>query len=80
FLAAPVLGYDTALPQELGLYRMLSYLVARTAHENGVQLHNSSGVAEFKRNRGAEPEFEYTAVYTRHLPWRHRVGWRLLET
>lgn len=80
FLAAPVLGYDTALPQELGLYRMLSYLVARTAHENGVQLHNSSGVAEFKRNRGAEPEFEYTAVYTRHLPWRHRVGWSLLET
>lgn len=80
FLAAPVLGYDTALPQECGLYRMLSYLVARTAHENGVQLHNSSGVAEFKRNRGAESEFEYTAVYTRHLPWRHRAGWRLLET
>ncbi len=80
FLAAPVLGYDTRLPQELGLYRMLSYLVARTANENGVQLHNSSGVAAFKRNRGAEPEFEYTAVYTRHLPWRHRAGWRLLET
>ena len=80
FLAAPVLGYDTSLPQEWGLYRMLSYLVARTAHENGVQLHNSSGVAEFKRNRGAEPEFEYTAVYTRHLPWRHRAGWALLET
>ncbi|WP_223623165.1 ATP-grasp domain-containing protein [Microbacterium sp. EST19A] len=80
FLAAPVLGYDTTLPQELGLYRMLSYLVARTAHENGVQLHNSSGVAEFKRNRGAESEFEYTAVYTGHLPWHRRAGWCLLET
>lgn len=80
FLAAPVLGYDTALPQEWGLYRMLSYLVASTAHEYGVQLHNSSGVADFKRNRGAESEFEYTAVYTRHLSWRHRAGWRLLET
>jgi hypothetical protein len=77
-LAAPVLGYDTALPQRLGLYRMLSYLVAQTAHEAGVDLHNSSGVAAFKRNRGAEPEFEYTAVYTRHLSWPRRAGWRLL--
>ncbi len=78
-LAAPVFGYDTALPQRLGLYRMLSLLVARRAHAAGAELHNSSGVADFKRHRGAEPELEYTAVSTRHLPWRRRLGWAALE-
>jgi len=78
-LAAPVLGYDTGLPPGLGLYRMLSYLIARTAHENDADLHGSSGVADFKRNRGAENELEYTAVYTRHLPLGRRLAWRLLR-
>ncbi|WP_368499441.1 ATP-grasp domain-containing protein [Herbiconiux sp. A18JL235] len=79
YLAAPVFGYDTALPQRLGLYRMLSLQVARRAHAAGVELHNSSGVAAFKRHRGAEPEIEYTAVFTRHLPWPRRLGWAALE-
>jgi glutathione synthase/RimK-type ligase-like ATP-grasp enzyme len=78
-LAAPVVGYDTALPQELGLYRMLSYAIACTAHEAGVDLHASSGVAAFKRNRGADTELECTAVFTRHLPWPRRVGWAVLD-
>ncbi|MCS5734057.1 ATP-grasp domain-containing protein [Herbiconiux daphne] len=78
-LAAPLVGYDTALPQSAGLYRMLTYLIARTAHEHDVELHNSSGVAQFKRNRGAEAEIEYTAVYTRHLPAPRRAAWALLE-
>jgi hypothetical protein len=78
-LAAPFVGYDTDLPQELGLYRMLSFLMAHRAHGAGVDLHGSSGVADFKRNRGAEPEIEYTAVYARHLPWRRRAAWLLLE-
>jgi hypothetical protein len=79
-LAAPLVGYDTALPQKTGLYRMLSYLIARTAHDAGVDLHNSSGVADFKRNRGGESELEYTAVYTRHLPARQRAAWAVLDT
>jgi hypothetical protein len=78
-LAAPVVGYDTALPQELGLYRMLTYAIARTAHEAGVDLHASSGVADFKRNRGADAELECTAVFTRHLPWPRRAGWAVLD-
>ncbi|MFB2556682.1 ATP-grasp domain-containing protein [Herbiconiux liangxiaofengii] len=78
-LAAPVFGYDTTLPVEEGLYRMLSWLVARQAHEEGVDLHASSGVADFKRNRGAERELEYLAVYTRHLPWRRRMAWSMLQ-
>ncbi len=78
-LAAPVLGYDTSLPADLGLYRMLSYLIARTAHEHDLDLHGSSGVADFKRNRGAEGELEFTAVQWSHLPWRRRVGWGVLH-
>lgn len=78
-LAAPMVGYDTALPQELGLYRMVSYVIARTAHDAGVDLHGSSGVAAFKRNRGADAELECTAVFTRHLPWPRRVGWAVLD-
>ncbi|WP_440711446.1 GNAT family N-acetyltransferase [Herbiconiux sp. YIM B11900] len=79
FLAAPFVGYDTALPQEAGLYRMLSYLIARRAHEAGVRLHGSSGVADFKRNRGAEAETEYLAVFTRHLPPVRRFAWWFLD-
>jgi hypothetical protein len=79
FLAAPVVGYDTALPRDAGLYRMLSYQIAQSAHDHGVDLHNSSGVANFKRNRGAEPEFEYTAVFTRHLPPVRRAAWAVLD-
>ncbi|TAJ49806.1 MAG: ATP-grasp domain-containing protein [Herbiconiux sp.] len=78
-LAAPVLGYDTAMPAEIGLYRMLSYLIARTAHEHDSDVHGSSGVADFKRNRGAENEVEFTAVFVRHLPLRRRLGWWLLQ-
>jgi hypothetical protein len=78
-LAAPVFGYDTALPAETGLYRMLSWLVAREAHDAGVDLHASSGVADFKRHRGGEAELEYTAVYVRHLPWPRRLVWAGLE-
>jgi hypothetical protein len=79
YLAAPVLGYDTTLPKERGLYRMLTHLMTRTAHEHGVDLHGSSGVAGFKRNRGAEAEFEYLAVYARHLPFLRRTAWGALE-
>ncbi|WP_382305160.1 GNAT family N-acetyltransferase [Herbiconiux sp. UC225_62] len=79
-LAAPLVGYDTTLPKETGLYRMLSYLIARTAHEAGVDLHNSSGVADFKRHRGSEPELEFTAVFTRHLAAPQRGAWAVLDT
>ncbi|MDO9396207.1 MAG: hypothetical protein Q7T71_06670 [Herbiconiux sp.] len=79
YLAAPVLGYDTGLPQSVGLYRMLSYAVAAEAHAAGLDLHNSSGVAAFKRSRGAEPELEYLAVHTRHLPPARRLAWWALD-
>lgn len=80
WVAAPFLGYDTSLPAEEGLYRMLSLALADGAHARGLDLHASSGVASFKRSRGAEPELEWTAVYTRHLPPARRAAWSALAT
>jgi len=78
-MTTPLFGYDTSLPQTLGLYRMLSSLLIELASERGLLLHESSGAAQFKRNRGAFAEIEYTAIYVRHLPPRRRWCWSALE-
>jgi hypothetical protein len=79
-MTTPIFGYDTKLPQSIGLYRMLSAALIRLALHHGHLLHESSGAAQFKRNRGASSTIEYTAVYDRHLPAYRRWGWSLLET
>jgi hypothetical protein len=68
WVTTPLIGYDTKLPQELGLYRRLMALLLSQARERGARLHYSSGAGQFKRMRGGEPALEYTAIYTRHLP------------
>jgi hypothetical protein len=78
-MTTPVFGYDTSLPQKTGLYRMLSAVLLDIAKENGHLLHESSGAAEFKRNRGAVSEIEYSGVYDAHLPAYRRAGWSLLQ-
>jgi glutathione synthase/RimK-type ligase-like ATP-grasp enzyme len=78
-LTTPIVGYDTQLPLETGLYRMLTVLLLLEAERRGVHVHASSGVAKFKRSRGASSAIEYTAVYARHLPWHRRFVWALLE-
>lgn len=77
-LTAPVVGYETSLPQELGLYRMLMARVLRDAAADGQLLNLSAGAASFKRLRGGQAELEYSAVYCRHLPPRQRVAWQTL--
>ncbi|ABY24996.1 conserved hypothetical protein [Renibacterium salmoninarum ATCC 33209] len=78
-LAAPIIGYDTSLPRELGLYRMINLQITETAWQRGLEVHASSGVASFKRSRGAETEIEYTAVYAQHLSRRQRFAWHTLD-
>lgn len=78
-MTTPLFGYDTALPQSVGLYRMLSACLIGQAKENGCLLHESAGAAQFKRNRGAVADFEYSAVYDRHLPLSRRWSWSLLD-
>lgn len=72
-VTAPIVGYDTALPQQLGLYRMLMASVVAGAIEQRRRINFSAGAADFKRLRGATAEIEYSAVYSGHLPkWRRR--------
>jgi hypothetical protein len=78
-LTTPIVGYDTRLPLETGLYRMLTAFLLLEAEWRGLHVHASSGVAKFKRSRGASSAIEYTAVYTRHLPWHRRFVWATLE-
>jgi len=72
-LTTPVVGHDTARPQDCGLYRLASVLFARMAAERGARLNGSAGAADFKRNRGARAQVEYTAVWSRHLPAPRRA-------
>jgi phage pi2 protein 07 len=77
-MTTPILGYDTTIPQEVGLYRMLSALLTVEAIEKGIILHQSSGAASFKRFRGFISNIEYSAVFYHHLPWRRQLVWRFL--
>jgi hypothetical protein len=77
-MTTPLLGYDTSLPAELGLYRMLTALLSQLARERGLFLHRSSGAATFKRSRGAMPALEYSMVDFHHLTVRRQVAWKLL--
>ncbi|WP_249730693.1 GNAT family N-acetyltransferase [Paenibacillus sp. J2TS4] len=77
-MTTPIFGYDTSLPMETGLYRMLSVVLVREAERQGLLLNESSGAAGFKRCRGAVPRIEYTVVYDKHLPATRRMRWTVL--
>jgi hypothetical protein len=70
-VTAPIVGYDTHLPQRLGLYRLLMASVYDRAAELNCRINLSAGAAGFKRLRGGVGAIEFSAVYARHLP-RHR--------
>lgn len=75
----PLMGYNTALDQRLGLYRLAFHAGILHAAVHGLRLNMSSGATSFKRNRGATPEIEYTAFHLRHLAWRRRLPFSTLS-
>lgn len=77
-MTAPIVGYDTSLPQRLGLYRLLMATVYRDAMRSGRRINLSAGAAEFKRLRGGVASMEYSAVFVHHLPRRRQLPVRLL--
>lgn len=79
-LTAPIVGYDTGLPQKRGLYRMLTQLCLQQAARQRMVLNFSSGAAHFKRLRGGQPAIEYSLLYLNHLPSPCRVAWTLLSS
>ncbi|MDR3503675.1 MAG: hypothetical protein P4L79_13945 [Legionella sp.] len=78
-VSAPLVGYDTNCPQELGLYRQLISLVIDYANKNNKILNLSSGASNYKINRGGQPFIEYAAVYTKHLSLPRRAVWRFIN-
>ncbi len=78
-MTQPLFGYDTSLPQEEGLYRLLTMVTLREGLQRNLLVHASGGVGKFKKIRGAKSVIEYNAVYHRHLPaWRRRP-WNLIQ-
>ena len=75
-LSIPMVGYDNALPDSDGLYRMLMVLPVEAAMTRGFGVNLSAGAAQFKRNRGATPQVEYLMIRDRHLPVWRRFGYR----
>lgn len=74
----PMVGYNTALDQKLGLFRLAFHAGSRYAARYDLRFNMSSGATAFKRARGGKPEMEYTAFYNRHLPASHRIPFKLL--
>lgn len=79
-LTAPIVGYNTALPQALGLYRLAMACVFELAMRDHANVNLSAGAANFKRLRGGRPHIEYSAVLTRHLPVYRRQALAILQT
>ena len=84
-MTTPMLGYDTALPQTLGLYRLLMGKVMALALESHLFLNLGAGSANFKKMRGGKAVLEWHAFYGRHLSlWQSQTmrltAWLLGKT
>jgi hypothetical protein len=73
-MTAPIVGYDSTLPQQTGLYRMLMALALKRARERNMLFNMSAGAASFKRNRGGVSAIEYSAVYNSGLASTPRLA------
>ena len=67
-LTTPIFGFDTEVPQKMGLYRLNNHVATQYALAQGLNINMSAGAGQFKQHRGAVPYMEYSAVYVRHLP------------
>lgn len=77
WITTPLIGYDTTLQQELGLYRRLMALLLQIAKQKNKHLHYSSGASQFKQARGGLAYLEYTAIYSQHLNSSKKLSNRL---
>ena len=78
-MTQPLFGYDTSLPQEEGLYRLLTLITLQEGLQRNLLVHASGGVGKFKKVRGGKPTIEYNAVYHKHLPAWRQGPWKLIK-
>lgn len=78
-MMSPFFGYNPIDSGQIGLYRLLSTILALESKNSGAIFHQSSGASFYKSIRKAIPCIEYTAVYTKHLPLRRRFPWKALQ-
>lgn len=78
-MTQPLFGYDTSLPQEEGLYRLLTLVTLQEGLARGLMVHASGGVGRFKKIRGGTSATEYNAVYTKHLPRTRQRPWQVIK-
>jgi hypothetical protein len=79
YLLVPFFGYDTAVSQEEGLYRMLSAIIMQEIHTLQLISHQGSGAGQFKKWRGFFEQPEYVGIYDRHLPYTRRLFWMMSQ-
>ncbi|NGX61270.1 MAG: hypothetical protein K940chlam9_00753 [Chlamydiae bacterium] len=77
YLLVSFFGYDTTVPQEEGLYRMLSGIILEEIEKRKLLSHQGSGAPQFKKWRGYLEEIEYVAIYDKHLPLHRRLFWKM---
>ncbi len=78
-LTAPIVGYDTGQPAEVGLYRRLMAMALLRARDRRMLYNMSAGAAAFKRYRGGVAAVEYSIVYNRHLGLDQRAAGRCVR-
>ena len=78
-MTQPLFGYDTSLPLEEGLYRLLTLVTLQEGVKRGLLVHASGGVGKFKKVRGGESVTEYNAVFTKHLSFSRQLPWKLID-
>jgi len=78
-ITAPLVGYNTDLPNQNALYRILIYLILDYSEKKGHCLNLSSGASDFKILRGGQPFIEYSALYVKHLPFYRRLTWKVVN-
>lgn len=77
-LTNPIVGYNTQLPAQLGLYRLILMYPLKGCFEQDKVFHASAGAPQFKKTRGAQAFIEYSAVSISHLPQRVQLTWKLI--
>lgn len=75
----PAMGYQLDKMPESALYRMLVAKLTADSEENNLDFHMSAGVGDFKKQRGARAETEYSAIYFEHLPLCRKFVYFVLQ-